>query len=493
MELPISVVFEPPSLSELRALLRRRRTWVVAAVPALAIGLVLVVAGVSRAEAEATAGSVPFNVTSRPSGAAIWIDGRARGHTPALLQVAPGQRRLELRSDTAIDAEYMLDVPPDGGEVEARLWRREPSLRRLRPSLPGAVLDSVVQLTDGQLALVTRTSAETELRLWQLDPLNGGIEPHATELPGSTLALTPDGGRVAYIGHDVGPSVGRSTWLNRDRSADLSRSVVWVAPEDRVADAAPRGLWRAPVGEALSDLSWSPTHETLLVVTTTALADGTSRSRLSSLAAESDSDARALLTLPSRVVPGAYAWSPDGRFVVFMAHAGALNALCLLDLHSGAFRYLADLDPSETPPLPYLPVAWSADSMHLLFVAPRQQPATPSALADSWLSGPQRQVLHVAEVESPEPRVVAEVDAGVPVWREDGRIVLAARQREDGALAIQLLDSTGASHTVLRLPLRVGPRYAAAWNTETGQLLVADRTGAATEFWLVGLGMQDRT
>jgi PEGA domain len=489
VELPITVVFEPPSLGELRALLRRRRWWVAAtAILALVIGLVLVVACVSRAEAEATAGSVPLSITSHPAGATILVDGHHRGHAPALLQVAPGRHRVALRSDAAVDADYAVDVTRQGTWLDARLWRREPLLRRLRPSLPGALLDAVYPLDGGRVALVTRSAsdAQAELHAWDLDPVGGRIEPRATALPGSRLALTGDGAQLAYIGRDVGPSAARSPWLDARRVADTSNSIVWHTAEGQAAHAAPRPMWRAPAGEALVDLSWSPTRDAVLAVTASDVSDGTRRSRLFLLAANAALSATELIGLPSTVVLGAYAWSPNGQHVAFVAHAGALNALCLLG-RDGSFRYLADLDASETPPLPYLPVAWSPDSQRLLFVAPRQQLPTP---AEGWLNRPPRRVLYVADVDAPDPRLVAEVDAEVAAWREDGRIVLAARQRDDGRLDIQLLDEEGQARTLVKLPLRVGPRYAVAWNTHLGQLLVADATGGGTEFWLVGLGLE---
>ena len=223
MELPITVVFEPPSLGELRALLRRRRWWVAAtAILALVIGLVLVVACVSRAEAEATASSAPLSITSHPAGATIVVDGHPRGRAPALLQVAPGRHRVALRSDAAVDAEYAVDVTSQGAWLDARLWRREPSLRRLRPSLPGALLDAVYPLDDGRVALVTRSAsdAQAELHAWELDPVGGRVESRATALPGSRLAVTADGARLAYIGRDVGPSASRSPWLDARRVAE---------------------------------------------------------------------------------------------------------------------------------------------------------------------------------------------------------------------------------------------------------------------------------
>ena len=84
--------------------------------------------------------------------------------------------------------------------------------------------------------------------------------------------------------------------------------------------------------------------------------------------------AREVLSLPSEVVPGSAIWSPDGARVVFLAHAGGVNALCLLDLQ-GDFRYLADLDPAPVLPPGYSPASWSTDSQRLVFVAPHQHPA----------------------------------------------------------------------------------------------------------------------
>ena len=55
MELPFTIVFEPPSRSELRALLRMRGHWVAGLIVALTIGTAYILANSARADAGAAA------------------------------------------------------------------------------------------------------------------------------------------------------------------------------------------------------------------------------------------------------------------------------------------------------------------------------------------------------------------------------------------------------------------------------------------------------
>ena len=103
MELPFTVVFEPPSRAELRAGLRMRRTWVAGALLALAIGTPVLVSTVGHADAGASGVSVPLELTSRPAGAGVWLDGRERGVTPLEVQVEPGPHRVRLTARAALD------------------------------------------------------------------------------------------------------------------------------------------------------------------------------------------------------------------------------------------------------------------------------------------------------------------------------------------------------------------------------------------------------
>src|SRR5947209_10779335 len=156
VELPFTIVFEAPSQEELRDVLRMRGTWAAGLIVALAIGTAYLLAAVSRADAGQPAQAVPLMLSSRPLGATVWLDGHARGHTPAELSVEPGAHSLLLKPPDGrdgLEGQYALEVPAEGARLDAALWRRQPSLTRLRPALPGATLADVRLLDDGQLGL----------------------------------------------------------------------------------------------------------------------------------------------------------------------------------------------------------------------------------------------------------------------------------------------------------------------------------------------------
>ncbi len=246
--------------------------------------------------------------------------------------------------------------------------------------------------------------------------------------------------------------------------------------------------WRAPlgVGEQLVDVSWSPSADTLLVVTSQALGGGALRSRLWFVEADT-LRAREALSLPSEVVPGSGVWSPDGHRVIFLARAGGLNALCLLDLQ-GDFRYVADLDPSPVSPLAYPRATWSADSQRLLFVAPHQQPP---GTGSGWLQPDNGHALYMADVADPTPALIRDTDVDLAVWREDGQLVGLGRAGNDGSLDLRLLGGSGSSQHLQELPLKPGSSlpYAAVWDTVRARLLIASRASSGdVEFWLVMLG-----
>src|SRR5437868_3997401 len=140
VELPFTIVFEPPSWSELRALLRMRGHWVAGLIVALTIGTAYILANSARADAGAAAGAVPLQLNSQPSGALVWLDGHARGSTPAELTTEPGPHSILLKARDAIEAPYALEVPRSGARLDAVLWKRQPSISRLRAALPGATL-----------------------------------------------------------------------------------------------------------------------------------------------------------------------------------------------------------------------------------------------------------------------------------------------------------------------------------------------------------------
>ena len=99
MELPFTIVFEPPSWSELRALLRMRGHWVAGLIVALTIGTAYLLSNVARADAVAASALVPLALNSQPVGASVRFDGRDRGSTPLNLAVEPGPHTLALKAE----------------------------------------------------------------------------------------------------------------------------------------------------------------------------------------------------------------------------------------------------------------------------------------------------------------------------------------------------------------------------------------------------------
>jgi len=95
----------------------------------------------------------------------------------------------------------------------------------------------------------------------------------------------------------------------------------------------------------------------------------------------------------------------------------------------------------------------------------------------------------LAEPGVAAPRLLASVDGQSPVWRRDGAMVTLS-QGKSGSLAVRLIESKGATGDMLTLPIDAGSSYAARWDLDHSQALVARKTSASpsgprTEFWLV--------
>src|SRR5260370_24694086 len=103
MELPFTVVFEPPSQDELRAVLRMRGTWVAGLIVVLAIGTAVLLWNVTRADAVSGGAVASLQLASQPPGPSIWLDGHAHGVTPLDVFVDPGVHTLLLKSADTLD------------------------------------------------------------------------------------------------------------------------------------------------------------------------------------------------------------------------------------------------------------------------------------------------------------------------------------------------------------------------------------------------------
>ena len=481
MELPFTVVFEPPSRVELRAGLRMRRTWVAGALLALAIGTPVLISTVAHTDAAASGVGVLLTVTSRPAGAGVALDGRDRGVTPLALHVEPGPHRVHLTAPAALDGQYVVQVGDRPAALDAVLWRSQAVLTRLRPALPGATLTDVRLLADGQLGLSIAVPPGHQMQAWRLDPRSGVLEPVLTAVTATRLIVSPDSQHVAFVGYAAGPPGPDAEVAG---SAAAHPGVLWLVSGDHLESMAG---WRAPLaaGEQLLDASWSPRAERLLAVSGEALAGGATRSRLWLVDADGH-HGRELLTLPSEVGVGSAVWSPDGQHVALLAHAGALNALCLVDL-DGGFRYVADLDSASTAPLGYLPATWSADSQRLVFVAPHQHPP---GVPFHWLQPEPQHALYVANATDPTPLSLGDTDVDFAAWREDGQLVGLGRQGIDHALAVRLVDGAASGQQPLELPLRPASTYAALWDLARARVLLASPSPAGgVDYWLATFGL----
>jgi hypothetical protein len=465
-----------------------RGPWVAGLILALTVGTAYLWSTVARADAGGAGALVLLELASQPVGAGVWVDGRQRGATPTQVAVEPGVHRVLLKRSDTLDRESALQVGAGGAALDAVLWRRQPSVTRLRPALPGAALADVRLLEDGELALSMSLPPGPELEAWRLDPHTGTLRSILRSVAGARLALAADGHHLAYLGPDIGPPASPAARAFASGGLPPAR-VAWLV-DATGPFAAPAGGWRAPLdaGEELVDVSWSPHAERLLVTSRQPLPEGGARSRAWLVTADGQR-AEATLSLPSDIVPGTALWSPDGQHVAFVAHAGQVNALCLLGL-DGAFRYVADLEPSAAPPLGYPRVTWSADGQRLLFVAPRQHPP---GVAFDWLRPDSQRAVYQVWVDQPVPDALIETQVDQVTWREDGQLVGLGRSGTDDPLSIRLLNSAGGlGDDLLDLPLKPGAQYAGIWDVPRARVLVASRgAAAANDYWLVRLAAED--
>ena len=484
MELPYTIVFEPPSRTELRALLRLRRTWVAAVALSLVVGAFIALTAMGRSEAAASAPLVSVDITSRPP-ARVSIDGQDAGSTPLVTTLASGPHIVAFKQTGAVETTYTLPADTERATWSVALWAGQPVVSRLRSTLPGAALSGARLLDDGRVALTISLPAGHQLQAWRLEPVTGAVEPLLEGVIGTRVVVSPDARQVALLGNAIGPPVRAVDPLDGEGARS---EVAWIF--DAGAAAPARG-WRAPLsrGESLVDLTWSPRAERWLVIGTLPQGGRAAASRLWFVDPATLEWSEAA-QLPSGVVPGSAVWSPDGLHVAFVAHAAGVNALCLLDV-DGGFRYVADLDPSIDPPgVP--PAAWSADSQQLLFVAPRQRfPGVPV----TWLQPevPPR-VLYVANLAEARPTELSDTTIDSAVWREDGQIVGLGRLGSDGLLDLRLMNGPPAGQHLVQLPVKPAAAYGAVWDIPRARVLIATQnTDNAPEFWLVRLGWDANT
>ena len=122
-------------------------------------------------------------ITSEPPDAQVVVDGKVRGRTPLTLRLPGGERRLILRRAGYADLPTVARVGADRPvAVVGILWHAEPTLRQIRPPLPGSAIAGARFLADGRVALTVSLPPGQERQLWVLDAAGGclGRKPHPT-------------------------------------------------------------------------------------------------------------------------------------------------------------------------------------------------------------------------------------------------------------------------------------------------------------------------
>ena len=475
MQLPFTIAVEAPTWAELRRAARRPWVWVAAIVTiAGVVAAITAYAQIRRTEAVSEA---TLQVTSDPNGASIDVDGRALGHTPAELRLAAGDHRVTLHRDGYADAVSSVSLTYGGeSNLHADLWLWMPEVQQLRPTFPGATIAGAAFLTDGRIALTIALPPDDERQTWLLDD-DGGMRRLGPPEARGALAVAPDGSRIAYVAH--GQDDTDATGARPDQ--------VWVAPAERERGDRAYVLTTEMRDERLIDLSWAPDRQHLLLVTRYQLASGGYRTRLLWLDT-ARGEVEKLANIPSEVVPGGYTWSPTGEHVAFLAQSGQTTSLCLVRTDGTEIRYLADLYHNDASPLAFPPVAWSLDGARMLYAAPLQNQG---ANQGGWLWGAQSApALFEMRVSRPQEQRVGTAEGQSPAWRDDGSIVMLARPKLGGPLALRTVESDGSIRDLGELPLKAGPTYAARWDIAHARAIVAVRGTASTganrpEYWLV--------
>lgn len=467
----------------------------VAAGLALAVGLWLAglggpVLGLLPAWGGATA-PPPGDVTivSEPTGAEVLLDGHVLGRTPVTLRLPGGARRLILRlagyADLTVEATVAADRPT---AVSGILWRAAPTLRQLRPPLPGGTIAGARFLADGRVALTVALPPGEERQVWIVDAAGTArrVGPAEARL---AVALSPDGGRVAYAA--APPTAPDAAPGSTPVAGEL-----WLATDGGDGPGTRRlALPASTAAERLVDLAWAPDGRHLLAAAQLRPQGGGVRTRLLRIDADADSPPVELVALPSEIVPGSWTWRSDGGQVAFVARADGRFVLCLLGTApagpTGApalFRNLGELAAGQPPHA--APVTWEAAVGDLPARVAYAAPA-PAAPGESGNSRPV--VLYADDLAGRPPARLGGAGAGWPAWRGDGRIVAIAKGRRE-AIVVRVVDpagngGAGTSADLAALPLAWGggdgPEV--RWDVGRGRALLFRQAGwgEGGELWLI--------
>jgi len=480
MSMPsVAVAGAPGTTQRSRSRARRRgATRVLALVAAMVTGTG-VWAGLHYEQEVRHQASVPpatLLVSSVPNGALVQIDGHDHGRTPARVTVSPGQHRVTFTNPHAMVARITVRAASgDTVDVTGTLWLQTPTVQRLKPPFPGASVADATFLADGSVALAVTLPSGSDHELW-VQATQGTLQPLGPAMTHGPMAVTPDGTQVAYLA----PATPTTTSF---AASDQQLSTVWTVPSTGGTALLRYALPPANQDDHLTDLSWAPDGKHLLLVARQQAASST-RTRLLWLDV-AQHRVQPLVTLPSRVVPGSFQWSPRGEQVALLTQASSLVSLCLLTTTPPSFRYLVDLSHDDSSPVPYPPVSWSPDGASVAFTAPT---TTTSSQLGGALFGPQTSTgLFLNSTVDTESQRVGTVTGRAPLWRDDGRILTLTRTDGRGPLVVQATDHLGLHTEALgTIPIPGTGIPAVRWDQVHGQALVALRHESTTpDFWLV--------
>ena len=113
-------------------------------------------------------------------------------------------------------------------------------------------------------------------------------------------------------------------------------------------------------------------------------------------------------------------------------------------------------------------------------------------MPDSWMQGPPRRAMYSVQLDSGSPAFIADTDARLATWREDGQIVALSRARDGGTLELATATPGRSAQHLIDLPVRTAETYAAAWSSERGNLLIGSAGADAITYWLVRLAVEER-
>jgi hypothetical protein len=475
-QLPIAISFGQPSRGEViaaGACLSLLAAAVVGA-PTTPIADALAQVWSTPARPTATLPAATVRVTTNVGDATVLVDSqpRANAATPQTsagsLTIPLGRHSIAVEQRDAVSEERDIDLTADGADLDFPLWRRQPVVHTLKPSLPGAAIANASFLTDGRVALIVTLPGD-EHQAWTLDPNNHfAIDRLGTVAPSGPVAIRPDGLGVAFLQRPADPAAENA--IGSDRLSEL-----WLAG---LGDDDGHAAWAVDQpDEQLVDLTWDPDSRHLLVVGQQHPSLGMERTSLRWLDTATGT-AQLLALLPSEVVPGSYVWRPDGHVLAFLVHTASLSAVCTLS-DTGEFHYLGDLGHDGTAGPPVAPVAWGPDGQ-LVYAA--LKPSPPSASANSLGLGALTPVgLFLADPSGGPGRSFGSVDGLSPTWWPDGRFLLAGLPADrDTGLRLRELDAQGEAQELVSIDVATpsATGYGLRWDLARQRaLLVTNHSG----------------